>query len=304
MAGLRRSIPALGALATFEAAARLGGFTLAAAELGVTQAAVSRTIKLLEQDLNVRLFLRAHRKVTLTEPGEQLAQAVFGAFARMAETIETIRQPVQPHTVRVGATVAFAHFWLLPRLPQFRAAYPWVNLRLVAEDAPTKPPHDRLDVILAYGTPPFAMATSVQSCAEEVFAVCSPAFAARHAAHLARHGIAGLPLIGLDWVDPSWMTWKSWAMAVGLGLTPGASGLSFNHYTDAISAAVNGEGIVLGWGTLLSDLLADGRLVRAGDKSIVPAEHYHVLLPGLRPPTAATRHFVAWLSDQFAAAGG
>ena len=133
MPNLRRSIPSMSALATFEAAARLSSFTNAAAELGVTQAAVSRQIKLLEDDLNIRLFVRANRRVVLTAEGAALATNVSNAFGSMAEMIETIRQPVAENVVQIGASLAFSHFWILPRLTAFRFQHPEIKLKLIAD---------------------------------------------------------------------------------------------------------------------------------------------------------------------------
>src|SRR5690554_4039556 len=123
MSGIRRSVSSLGALVTFEAAARLSSFTRAAAELGVTQAAVSRQIRLLEQEFNILLFRRAHRRVVLTPAGQVLAQTLTGAFGQVTDAIDTIRRPDAGDLVTLGATLGFSHFWLLPRLPQFRMAH-------------------------------------------------------------------------------------------------------------------------------------------------------------------------------------
>jgi DNA-binding transcriptional LysR family regulator len=299
MPGPRRNLPSLGALATFEAAARLGSFTLAAGELGVTQAAVSRQIKQLEGDLGVALFLRAHRRVTLTEAGTALAAAVSASFSRMAEAVDTLRQPQRAASVTVGATLAFSHFWLLPRLPAFRRAHPTVNLRLIAQDPPFDLRHDRIDVLLHYGTPPFTRAQSLATLQEEVFPVCSSGFRDRHGA-VEGEALLNLPLIGLDWTLPNWLRWPDWARQAGLARAPAAPSLSFNHYTDAIHAAMEGEGVALGWAAVLSDLLADGRLVRLGPQSVTPPEQHHLLLPEGRAPSAATQAFVDWLAQRFA----
>lgn len=307
MPNLRRSIPSMSALATFEAAARLGSFTLAAAELGVTQAAVSRQIKLLEDDLNARLFIRAHRRVELTTSGAALASTVSNAFSTMAEMIETIRQRVDGDTVTVGATLAFSHFWILPRLAGFRAAHPEIKLKLVADDSITDLRRDRLDVAIRYGRPPFTDARSLASHPEEVFAVCSPRLLLAHGMTEASADLARLPLIASDTVNPTWMTWRSWAQAVGLApavwRASDLSQLRFNHYTDTIQAAVHGEGVALGWSTLIAGHLEEGRLVRVGPQTLSMDQHYHVLVPLGREPTASANVFLAWISANFSQGG-
>lgn len=306
MVGLRRSISSLSALASFEAAARLESFTLAAAELGVTQAAVSRQIKLLETELNARLFLRAHRKVTLTPAGAALAGTVTGAFGRVAEMIETIRQPVVPDTVTIGATLAFSHLWLLPRLAAFRLQHPDINLKLIADDNPTDLRRDRLDAAIRYGEPAFADGRSIASLPEEVFPVCSPRLLERLQLTPQRADITGLPLIASDTVNPSWLTWRSWAKAAGLGPALAAasdrSRLRFNHYTDTLQAAVNGEGVALGWSALISAHLAEGRLVRVGPHGVRPREEHHALVPLGREPSPPAAVFLRWIAERFTAA--
>jgi DNA-binding transcriptional LysR family regulator len=300
---LRRSIPSMSALATFEAAARHGSFTLAAAELGVTQAAVSRQIKLLEEDLNTRLFTRANRRVVLTAAGAALAGTVSNAFASMAQMIETIRQPFDDGAVTLGASLAFSHFWILPRLTEFRARHPEIRLKLIADDRITDLRHDRLDGAVRFGKPPFADARSIASLPDSVFPVCSPKLLAGLGRSAAAVDLLQLPLIASDTIDPTWLTWRSWASGVGLGPAIGrASDLSrlrFNHYTDTIQAAINGEGVALGWSVLIEGHLNEGRLVRLGQAGLTLPEAYHLLVPSGRPISDAAGVFFDWISGLF-----
>ena len=304
MPRFRRSLPSLSALATFEAAARLGSFTLAAVELGVTQAAVSRQIKALEADLNAALFLRAHRRVTLTASGTALAAAVGSAFARMAEMVDAIRQPVASDTVCVGTTLAFSQFCIMPHLAEFRAAHPDIRLRLIADDALTDPARDRLDVAILYGRPPFPGSRSLASRADEVFPVASPVLLRRMGVSADAVDLARMPLICSDSVNPSWLTWRAWGRSVGLAADLGPasdrSRLRFNHYTDTIMAAENGEGVALGWATLLARQLADGTLLRVGGASLMSEDRYHILVPEVKPPSPAAQLFIDWVGRSFA----
>ena len=291
MLPLRRSLPSLNLISTFESAARLGSFTLAAAELGVTQAAVSQLIKALEHELNTTLFIRAHRRVTLTSAGAALAATVGTAFSRMSEIIETLRQPDVPDTVSVGVTLAFNQFWLMPRLPDFRASHPHVKLRLVADDGLMDLRQARLDVVVRYGKPPFDDGESQAFRAEQAFPVANPALLDRLGIRAETADIVTLPLIASDLTNPAWMPWRSWAKSLGLGPALGRaadhSRLRFNHYSDTVQAALNGEGVTMGWAVLLSDLLRSGRLVRVGQDSVTPQEGYHVIAPAGRPPSPA-----------------
>jgi DNA-binding transcriptional LysR family regulator len=304
MTSLRKSVSSLNLLATFESAARNGSFTVAAAELGVTQAAVSQQIKVLEREMNAALFVRAHRRVVLTPAGKALAATISSSFSQMAEMIETIRQPVVPDTVAIGITLAFNQFWLMPRLPEFRALHPHIKLRLIADDASTDLRHARLDVAVRYGKPPFEDARSLASCQDHAFPVCSPTLLAKLGVTPEGADILKLPLIASDLVNPTWMPWRSWAKSVGLGAALGKaadmSKLRFNHYSDTVQAALNGEGVSMGWQVLLSNALREGRLVRIGSSSVTPQERHHIVVPVGREPSTATRAFIDWISDRFA----
>ena len=303
MPTLRRSLPSMSALATFESAARLASFTLAASELGVTQAAVSRQIKHLEDELNLRLFVRAHRRVVLTTAGAALSANVSAAFASMAEMIETIRQPREVDSVTLGSSLAFSHFWILPRQHGFHASHPDIKLKLVSDDAITNLRRDRLDAAIRFGKPPFADARSIASLPDLVFPVCSPRLLQAHGITPDTATLLRLPLIASDIVNPTWLTWRSWAAGMGLGPEVGkASDLSrlrFNHYTDTIQAAVNGEGVALGWAELLRGHLAEGRLVRLGTGALTLEERYHVLVPAGRDVSPPTQAFLDWIASVF-----
>lgn len=304
MVTLRRNLPSLNLLSTFESAARLGSFTLAAAELGVTQAAVSQQIKVLEQDLNKALFQRAHRRVVLTPAGVALASTVGGAFLRMSEMIDTLRQPEVPDTVAIGVTLAFNQFWLMPRLPDFRARFPHVRLRLVADDTPMDLRQARLDVAIRYGKPPFEDGVSHATCAECAFPVASPALLTRLGIDAETADLLHMPLIASDVVNPAWMPWRAWSKSLRLGpalaKASDHSRLRFNHYADTVQAALNGEGVTMGWAALLSDVLREGRLVRLGTDQVVPEEGYHLLTPLGRDPSPTTRIFLDWAAAHLA----
>lgn len=179
----------------------------------------------------------------------------------MADMLETIRQPFSVETVTIGASLAFGHFWILPRLSGFRAEHPEIKLKLVADDNITDLGRDRLDVAVRFGKPPFSDARSLGSMSDAVFPVCSPKLLQTHRTNAERASLLQLPLIASDTVNPTWLTWRSWAQGVGLGPEIGkasdVSRLRFNHYTDTIQAAVNREGVALGWAALLREHLLE-----------------------------------------------
>jgi DNA-binding transcriptional LysR family regulator len=299
MASIRRSVTSLSALATFEAAARLGSFTRAGQELGVTQAAVSRQIKTLESDLGAALFVREHRRVDLTPAGATLAQAMSGAFGQIAEAIDTIRRPAQARVVTLGATLGFAHFWLLPRLAQFRAVHPKVQLRLVSQDQPFDLRRDPLDVLIHYGVPGAGATTPRAVLRDEVFPVAAPSVLRASPEMGLSLALDRLPLIGAEWIEPSWLTWRKWAVLAGVQPPRAEGDLRFNHYTDAIQAAINGEGLALGWARLIAPLIEDGRLQRLPGPAVVPSECHCLIVPD-QNPRPAVQAVADWIARAFA----
>ncbi|SEA78091.1 LysR substrate-binding domain-containing protein [Rubrimonas cliftonensis] len=295
----RRLLPSLGQLATFEAAARLGGFTLAARELGVTQAAVSRQIRLLEEELRVELFVRGHRRVDLTPSGAVLAAAVAHGFERIADAIEVIRRPELTEALTVAATVAFSHFWLLPRLSTFRAEHPGVKIRVLSQDAKMDLRAGGVDVLIRYSEPPFPDGEVQAMRADAVFPVCSPGFAAQ----IAGARLGDLPLIGAEGPDASWLSWRRWSALAGVGRLSEDGALRFSTYTDAVYAAVDGQGVALGWGMLLGQLLEDGRLVRLGAAEAAPPEAFCAVTPLVRARKPAALAFTDWLASRFSEEG-
>lgn len=301
MQSFKRLLPSLNALVTFEAAARLRSFTAAARELGVTQAAVSRQIRLVEDDLATLLFERRHRRVELTPAGAVLAATLSQSLEQINDAVELIRAPQAGATLTVAATLAFSHFWLMPRLSEFRVRHPDTNIRVVSEDAPMDLRSGGIDVAIRYGVPPFADAEIVASRPDIVFPVCSPEFRDRVGAEISLEELSRLPLIASDQPDPTWLGWRQWFLAAGFGKISRVSPPQFNHYTDSISAAMIGEGVALGWGILMERILAQGQLVRLTDAVVPSPAPYHVVTPLRRKPNPAADAFLAWIAEAFAA---
>ncbi|MEN3791405.1 LysR substrate-binding domain-containing protein [Fulvimarina sp. MAC3] len=295
---LRGTIPSLASLATFEAAARLGGFTKAAEELGVTQAAVSRQIKLLEGELHNTLFVRGHRRVDLTPAGQILARAVSLSFDAMAEAITQIRQPALTGTVTIGATHAVSHFWLLPRLKAFREANPAIKLRVLSQDNHFDLRSDDVDLVIRFGLPPFRDGLTVGSIADEVFPAASPAFAEELGENFSAQRLADIPLITNEIPDATWLSWRQWHADAGLGRFSEASTLRFSQYNDAVYAAIAGEGVVLGWRLLLSEVLASGRLVQIGGRTVRSAALYNVVIASRKTDDLTVQAAARWIAER------
>lgn len=279
---------------TFEAAFRLRGFTAAAAELGVSQAAVSRQIRLLEDEFGTSLFRRSHRRVEPTAAGSVLGATLNQCFETIRDTVDVVRQPRGAEHLRVGATVAFSHFWLLPRLSAFRDEHPDLKIRVVSQDSPFDLRTGEIDVLIRYGIPPFEDGHVVATTSDVVFPVCSPEFAARLRPDLTATDLLRLPLIGSDSPEPSWISWPEWFKSVGIQHKVPSLALQFSHYTDGISAALAGQGVALGWELVLERTMAEGQLVRLTDGVVAPTATYNAVVP-LHHRNPAADAFMAWI---------
>lgn len=238
----------LNALRAFEAAARTGAFTLAAAELGVTPGAVTAHVKALEDRLGSALFERQARGVRLTALGLAAVEELTGAFDALAGAEARLRAMALPREVHIATLPAIAQLWLSPRLPALRAAAPEISVSITALEAPPNLKRSLHDLSL------FPAETGGRLVAEdELFPVCSPALAAR----LQRvEDLGGLPCLS----DSAWdRDWEVWLQAVGARVA--VRGPIFSLYALAVEEAVNGAGVLMGHGALVAGHLARGLLV-------------------------------------------
>lgn len=295
MKSLRRQLPPMTALTAFEAAARLSSFTRAAEELGVTQAAVSRQIHALEQDFGFPLFNRLHRKVSLTAQGRSLAAAASNAFNMIAEASSELRRETNGDELTISATVAFSHFWLLPRISEFSRRHPETTLRIVSQDAMPALDQGEVDVAIRFGDGKWPGGRAEKLFEDHVFPVCSPEFADTVDADILPADLIRQPLISNEADDPMWIGWNAWLSNFGISNTGKLKGMRCSFYTEAIYATLNGQGITLGWNRLVSDLVEQKRLLRLGLASVVPSGAYYVVIPLNRTQTRALQQFMEWL---------
>ena len=295
MRTLKRSLPHPNALVAFEATARHLSITRAADELALTQAAVSRKIKGLEEDLGVALFRRLHRALRLTAEGERLHAAVGASLWRIAETAEALREQGAPAQVSLQTTIAFAAFWLMPRLPEFRAAYPEVSVRLSASDEQADLAAEGLDAAVRFGAGRWPGLAGRRLMAEEVFPVCSPGYLARNPELRTPEDLYAHTLLHLDVSYRDWMDWGDWFRGLDLAAPAIKRGLRFNTYIILVQAATAGEGVALGWRRLVQDMLRGGSLVQPLAASRAAGGAYHLVWPEATGPTPETRCFLDWI---------
>ena len=297
MEGFRRRLPSMTSLVVLEAVARRLSFTQAAAELNVTQAAVSRQIHALEQELGFPLFRRLHRRVELTERGRMLAQVLSQSFALIDQTLTSVRSQSEADELAIGASVAFTQLWLLPRISEFRRRHPDTKIRLITQDAPLDLERDLVDVAIRYGDGAWPDGRSVLLCEDDLFPVCSPDYAAAHRLPDTAQGLLAHPLVDYEASNPGWIGWKEWLAAFAAD-RPARPMLRLSYYSDVIHAALAGHGIALGWNRLIEDLLAQGRLRRVTDLRLHTRGAYFVVIPNRESPKPNVQAFVAWLRER------
>lgn len=301
MTDYRRNLPSMSALIAFEAAARRMSFTRAAEEIGVTQAAVSRQIQALEAQLGFPVFLRRHRRLELTERGALLARTLSDSLANIANSIRAVSGEAQPERLIISASIAFSHFWLLPRLTAFRRANPTVQLRLVAQDDAGDLRDGDTDLAIRYGEGRWPDGKARLLLNDHVYPVCSPDYIARHGRPDCAADIAGHRLIAAHPQESAWIDWAGWTASFGLPGGDPEIALTCNLYTDAVQAALSGAGIALGWHRLIEALVAEGRLVRVATESWQIREGYYLILNRERQHRPVVSAFVDWVTTTAAA---
>ncbi|MDZ7840425.1 MAG: LysR substrate-binding domain-containing protein [Gammaproteobacteria bacterium] len=312
MESLRKRLPPTRALVAFEATARHLSFTRAAGELHLTQAAVSRQIRLLEQDLGVLLFNRDKRAVSLTPEGQRLRRTVAMALGHIAETAVALRRIHKVPHINLHTTTAFGALWLMRRIGRFRSAFPEIQLRLVTSDDEIDLFSGNVDVSISYGESEgdWPGADAVRLLEDELFPVCSPEFKRGLPDDFDIHDLPAHPLLHLESAEPTWMSWSTWFRNMDVDAADHAApGTRFNNYLVILQAVQTGQGIALGWRRLVQPLLDTGQLVRPVADSLEAGSAYYLLVqPGslmLRPELRIVHDWLvqeAALEDQAPAA--
>jgi DNA-binding transcriptional LysR family regulator len=291
-------LPSLDLLRGFEAAARHLSFTKAAEELHVTQSAVSRQIKTLEEQLGVALFRRLNRALLLTEEGQALARAATTAIAGIEQAVRRLGSLADDRPITVTTTVSFAALWLVPRLARFRAAHPGIDVRLAATNDLADLARDGIDLAIRFCEPKSAPAGAVALIGEEIFPVASPRLMRdrkrplKTPADLKHHVLLHLEDPLGSW---PWLTWREWLVALKVPDLKSAGALHFSHYDQLAQAAIEGEGIALGRTPLLERPLSRGLLVAPFRDRVAGTRTYHAIVAPAARERVRVNQFVEWL---------
>ncbi len=291
-------MPSLDLIRGFEAAARNLSFTKAAAELFVTQSAVSRQVKALEEQLGVPLFQRRYRAILLTEAGQTLYRAATEAMRLVADGAARIQAPAGGNTVTVSCTNGFASLWLVPRLADFREQHPDIELRISANNLVVDLEREGIEMAIRNCSPAVAPAGAVKLFrVEEVFPVCSPALLKTPGKPLARpEDLRHHVLLHLEDERALPATaWPMWLEVVQLRNLKPAGALRFSHDEHLIQAALDGQGVALGIGPLVRQHVRQGRLVAPFEQKFASTRGYFLLIAKHAAARPEVKSLAAWL---------
>jgi putative choline sulfate-utilization transcription factor len=304
MGALGARLPRLSGLLMFETASRHQSFTLAARELSVTQSAVSQQVRALEQQLGVTLFIRLPRGLQLTPEGARLQRAVSLGFEHIADAASDISRTDNTPAITIGVTFAIATFWLVPRLPQFRALHPDIDVHVIASDRGFDAVAERVETGIAFGTGHWAGFHASLLRQGDAFPVCSPAYLRGRAKLRSVEQLFDETLLSLDAglsrgdERADLLDWPRWFAGVGVAGAPHKRMLKFNSHPLLMQAAVEGQGVAIGWSLLTDDLIASGKLVRPLD-AVLHTDKGYYLVTSEREAKPEIGAFRTWLQTYF-----
>ncbi len=297
-----RPRPSLELLKSFEAAARHLSFTRAAQELSLTQSAISRATKKLEEQLGHSLFDRIHRGLRLTPSGHALHRAVAEALKLIDEATDRLGDSSAAETLTVTTSAPLASMWLVPKLSSFLRRHPQVDVRCLATNQWLDLPRERLDVALRWAPPGAGVADGEHLFDVRIFPVCAPTVAAdpsrplRTVEDLARHVLLDLETVTGQGL---WSDWAPWLEAKGQAKLKPVGALRFSHYDQVVRAAIDGSGVAVGRSPHNARQLKDGLLVAPlGAQGELDFGSYFALVAAHAAERPVVRKFVEWLHEE------
>jgi LysR family transcriptional regulator, glycine cleavage system transcriptional activator len=297
-----RRLPPLNALRSYEAAARHLSFTRAAGELGVTPAAVSHQVKMLEDHLGVALFQRVNRQLVLTEAGGACLPGIRAAFEGLSTAIDSISVAGRSGVLTVSVAPSFASKWLLPRLERFKAVHPDIDVRVSASMQLVDFAGGEIDVAIRYGSGRYPGLASERLINEAVIPVCSPKLLEGPNPPRTPADVRSHTLLHDDSPDDdaSCPTWEMWLKAAGVEGVDATRGPRFNQSSLVLEAAVLGHGIALAKSTIAAADLAAGRVVAPFELTLPLSLAYYVVYPESKSVMPKVGVFLRWLREEVA----
>lgn len=287
-------LPSLDLIRGFVAVGRRMSITLAAHDLHLTQSAVSRQIRALEETLGLKLLIRGHRSIAFTPEGERLFRSANSAVQQFQDVCGELKGALGKRMVTVSPTIAIAGLWLIPRLGTFLHEHPGIEVRLLANGRIVDLKSEDIDLAIRYGVREAMPKSAVHLFDEIVVPVAHPKLGLTvldTPSILER-----LVLLEFDGPNHPWLQWKEWFTSQGWeGVRPRGV-LRFNQYDQIIHAAVAGQGVALGRLALISPMLDDERLVILETPSAGPANEYaYWLIRAEANPRSEVLELMLWI---------
>lgn len=288
---MARRLPPLNSLKAFEAAARHLSFTRAAAELNVTQAAISHQVKGLEESLGLALFRRVNRSLLLTDEGQALYPDLGNAFDTIAAAVERLYERDQAGVLNLSTLDSIAASWLVPKIGKFRILHPDIDVRISTSDQVVDFTSGGFDMALRYGSGPYPGMEMVVLMKETMFPVLSPSLLEKFGPLDSLADLARFPLLHDDMRDD----WGVWREVAGISDMDISRGPSFSHSYLVQQAAVAGQGVALGRSVLIADDLAAGLLIKPFDIDLEGHHAYCAVYPKANAKRPKIIAFRDWL---------
>ncbi|WP_323007531.1 LysR substrate-binding domain-containing protein [Pseudorhodobacter sp.] len=299
MLKLRRIFPSLNGLYVIDAVSRHLSFTAAANELGISQPAVSKSFRQLEQNLGVDLVMRQHRGLSLTPEGEVFALQVRAALTAIDQAAQQIRTSSGGQKIRINVSSSFVSMWLVPRIAEFRAQNPSILFEITENNGDLDPQTFSLcDFTTRIGRGGWVDATSTRLARERLFALASPEYVRAHPDCLRLETLQKTNLLHATEPKRSRMGWKEWFRATGTSFASEPDVLFSDHHS-AIHAALVGQGVALGWQHLVGGYLKKGQLVRVTNAVVQTRQHVYLVSPLGRALQNHHDLFRTWIVEQF-----
>ncbi|OCP17741.1 MULTISPECIES: LysR substrate-binding domain-containing protein [unclassified Ensifer] len=281
---MSRMLPGTRALRTFEAAGRHLNFTRAADEVGLTPAAVSYQIKEIEDQLGLVLFTRTSRSIQLTPAGAVVFEAAVRALETLQAAVGRARRMARgARQLRVSLSPRFATNWLLPRLSQFRAANPAIELTFDISDEVRDFDADDVDIAIRFGSGRYAQTRSQRLFEAVIAPVCSPKLIAAGGQPKSPRDLFGQTLCHVECYTEGmlWPNWRMWMAAAGIDEFDDSRCVAFTDTSHVVEAVIDGGAVGLVDLAMIKNEMAEGRLVRLFDIGVSVAEDYayHLVYP-------------------------
>lgn len=292
-------------LRSLVAAAQAGSLTGAAATLGVGQPALSHAIRRLEDRLGVTLLDRSRSGVTPTPAGVELLAAVTPAFQAIDEAVAKASGGPDDRTVGLSVSTSLAGWWLLPRLPGFKRRHPDVPLRLVTTDTDAEPFPGGIELWIPLGIVDRTDVVRTHLCEEVLVPVATPLVASRLANGndpIEPARLVHAPLLHLEERYSPRFDWRRWFETQGVALTGPLAGDRSNDYSLVLQAALEGQGVALGWHHIVADLVATHRLLPLAP-SVVTDQPFEILHRADRELSTGALALRDWLVEEMQGSG-